>query len=97
MFVGMAIKHCLENVIQLNLDEVKALLYADNTEIRTYALAYLTNVLSEDELEKLLSEYSSAGRYYYNVVTWLDRWLYAPKKLRDSFRKELKVHISSIS
>lgn len=97
MFVGMVLKHCFENAIQLNLDEVKAMLYIDNTEIRTYVLAYLTNILSETELEQLLAEYSSAGGYYYNVITWLDRWLYAPKELQGSFQEELKACILSIS
>jgi hypothetical protein len=41
-------------------------------------------------LSAVLDEYLARGTYYYNVVTWLDRLLYAPEPYGAAFRKELR-------
>jgi hypothetical protein len=45
----------------------------------------------------LLNEYVGRGHYYYNVVTILDRALYTPKILRDSFLKEERQFFENLT
>jgi hypothetical protein len=56
---------------------------------RVLSIYYLSQTLSMDELEKLLENYLARDSYFYNVVTWLDRLLYAPPPLREMFATEL--------
>ncbi len=67
----------------------------ESVEIRIAALAYLVNRLDSKELESLFDEYVSQEHYYYNVVCWLDRILYAPALLRAPFRKKLFGKVKS--
>ncbi len=77
----------------------------DTTEIRIYfrgllddedeprravALHYLSARLNEEELKQLLDESLTKQSYYYNVVAWLDRLLYAPQLLKEMFNRDLK-------
>ncbi|HST40473.1 MAG TPA: hypothetical protein VLK58_13245, partial [Conexibacter sp.] len=43
------------------------------------------------DLDDLLTRYTSARTYYYNVTVLLDRVLFAPPSLRDKTRSELRV------
>jgi HEAT repeat protein len=61
---------------------------------RVRALYYLSKRLQRAELEELLNGYLRKGSYYYNVVTWLDRLLYAPPPLRDMFVRDLEQKAS---
>lgn len=67
----------------------KGLLNDESEILREVAIAYLASRLSGNELEVLLQEYGQSSSYYYNVVTWLDRLLYAPADLRGLFRRQL--------
>jgi hypothetical protein len=57
---------------------MKEFLHADDPSVREAATKRLGAALSRDALEQVLREYT-AGRYYYNVVVWLDRLLYCPE------------------
>ena len=57
---------------------------------RVRALYYFSKRLQSADLEELLKEYIRKETYYYNVVTWLDRLLYAPSPLRDMFARDLE-------
>ncbi len=57
---------------------LKPLLKHETDNIRRFACYYASRVLSKSALKKLLDEYLKEGYYYYNVVTLLDRSLYAP-------------------
>lgn len=65
------------------------LLPNDNEEIRLLGVAYLLRASSDDFLRDVLIGYLSRDTYYYNVVCWLDRVLYAPEPLRTAYRNEL--------
>lgn len=68
----------------------KDLLNVDNTDKRLRGLAVIVKFCGKEELEDLLDEYMVGGAtLYYNVVTWLDRTLYAPGRYGESFKKEL--------
>jgi hypothetical protein len=44
--------------------------------------------LTRPLLTKLLNDYLAGSSYYYNVVTLLDRALYAPAILREAYSRE---------
>lgn len=67
----------------------RGLLGDDSESVRELAVWYLASRLTRDEMEELLREYSGRESYYYNVVAWLDRLLYAPRQLREMFVESL--------
>jgi hypothetical protein len=67
----------------------EALTYNEDPTTRGEAVRYLAKNLSDPKLEAFLGRYVEAGRYFYNVVSWLDRVLYAPDRIRVAFREEL--------
>jgi hypothetical protein len=67
----------------------KIMLRSDDTNKRLRGLAVLVKFFEKTELEGLLDEYMTVSPYYYNVVTWLDKTLYAPGRYGEFFRKEL--------
>lgn len=70
----------------------KDLLRTDNTDKRLRGLAVLLKFCAPTEMEALLDEYMENPPYYYNVVTWLDRLLYAPGRYGESFKTEMQSH-----
>ena len=72
---------------------LEPLLGSKNDNIRIKVLAYFVKRYLEDELVQLLSRYFERSHYYYDVVCWLDRVLYAPPPLKEMFVYELKVKL----
>lgn len=76
------------------LDEAYNLLFSAKEQVRLDTLAYLAHECSRENLETLLDEYPNTQNfYYYNVVSWLDRLLYAPEDLCDVYAAELKQRL----
>lgn len=67
----------------------RVMLSADDTDKRLIGLAILVKFCKKAELEALLDEYMATFPHYYNVVTWIDKTLYAPGRYGEFFRKEL--------
>lgn len=67
----------------------RVMLSADDTDKRLIGIAILVKFCKKAELEALLDEYMATSPHYYNVVTWLDKTLYAPGRYGEFFRKEL--------
>ena len=65
------------------------LLHHESDEIRKLAVFYFTRKLTNKKLEQLLDQYLSSSTYYYNVIHYLDRAIYAPRVLKSSFRWDL--------
>jgi HEAT repeat protein len=86
--VWAVIRHALRSEDRALWPLLKPLLGNENENIRRLVCYYATSVLKKAATEKLLNEYLARGRYFYNVVTLLDRALYAPKLLRTSFIRE---------
>ncbi len=70
------------------------LLTSSSGAVRIRALAYFAKTQSESQLEQLLQSYLAKSSYYYDVVCWLDRFLYAPSLLRAKFRDDLDSYLS---
>jgi hypothetical protein len=67
---------------------LEPLLKADNEDVRRMTAYFAIGSLSRKRLLKLLDAYLSSGIYYYNVVTQLDRALFAPSAFRKKFRDD---------
>lgn len=57
---------------------LEELLAHDQEDLRIAAVVQLRKLLDNQRLEEILRKYSGRGSYFYDVVTWLDRLLYAP-------------------
>lgn len=70
---------------------VYPLLHHQQIEIRSVAIGYLFEQFQRGtiDLEFVLQTYLQSPTYYYNVVTWLDRLLYAPVALRSYYARLL--------
>jgi hypothetical protein len=64
-------------------------LYDDNEKIRKMACAYAVSNFDHFRLGVLLSWYVSPATYYYNVVFYLDRVIYAKPPLNGVFKAEM--------
>jgi len=70
---------------------VSSLLFCDDDEVRVYAVALINKIQTIKENQELLKKYTTKESYYYNVVCWLDRILYAPSPLRKKFEETLQT------
>ncbi len=57
---------------------------------RVRSVYYFSRKLETADLETLLETQFKKETYYYNVIFWLDRLVYAPSPLRELFAAELK-------
>lgn len=70
-------------------ERVESLLGFKDDSIRLAALAWVVERYNAARLETILTAYFERGFYYYNVVCWLDRVLYAPPPLRQFYKQRL--------
>jgi HEAT repeat protein len=69
-------------------------LYSDNEKLRARAVFYMIgHADGRDEQTKLLQDYIASGTYFYSVVTWLDRLIFAPPPFRILFHNDLAGEI----
>ncbi len=73
----------------LDWSEMSTLFCSKNDEIRLLAIAYAVKTWTRQKLVLLLKRYLSGETYYYDVVCWLDRVLYAPGDLAQGYKKKL--------
>jgi len=88
--------HMLEQAIEAltnqpwaDLKPLVTTLISDSSPQKRLVGVRLALCSNDAESERLLREYTSRESYYYNVVAWLDRLLYAPPLLREAFRRQL--------
>jgi HEAT repeat protein len=74
---------------------LELLLKEESDVVRRKAAAFFANKFTEEELKELLGRYMSQSPYYYDVVCWLDKILYAPAQLKGTFVSQLKDELSS--
>lgn len=65
---------------------LESCLHDEDQSKRQIALAFLLKSCSGEELTQLLDRYISGRRYFYNVVCWLDRLLFAPEPVKHVYR-----------
>jgi SOS response regulatory protein OraA/RecX len=70
-------------------DFFQILLDSEDEKERLRAVYYLSKTRTTEELEKVLEATLYKEKYYYNVVTWLDRLLHSPESLKEFFVKKL--------
>jgi hypothetical protein len=76
---------------------LEPLVKSSQETIRVLAVAFAVRRLPTSEIEPLLTDYLTPSSYYYNVVCWLDRILYAPEPLRSAYKSELDSKLSKNS
>jgi len=65
---------------------------ADETGFkRTKAVWFCVKACSPEGLAEMLERYMSRDTYYYYVVCWFDRVLYAPGPLKAMYVRELEA------
>jgi hypothetical protein len=75
-------------------DLFRQLLHVKEENMRARAVFYLqSRVQSTNTLAQILEQCQDSGYYYYDVVTWLDRFLYAPLPFRELFLSDLKKQL----
>jgi hypothetical protein len=85
----MLLKYDLPYKIEI----AEILLKSEIEDRRLDGLSILLSSLNEIELEKFLDDYLSQGTYYYNVVTWLDKCLYAVGAFKDLFKSKMLARL----
>jgi hypothetical protein len=70
-------------------DFFEALLDSEDEKERLRSVYYLSKTRTSEELEAALEANLQKEKYYYNVVTWLDRLLYSPEPLKGFFVRKL--------
>jgi hypothetical protein len=71
-------------------DFLKPYLYTEQDKLRTRVMAYFIFRYDEQQLTDLLTWYTSADIYYFDVVCCFDRMLFAPLYLKSSYRESVK-------
>jgi hypothetical protein len=85
----LAARHLYAYADELPDETLDRLLHHPNEETRRVGVACAVAHYDDSDLKHLLHQYTSGDRYYYNVVFWLDRVLFAPEHLRERTRAEL--------
>jgi hypothetical protein len=67
----------------------EALLNSASDAERLKSIYYFSMWRKREELERMLEAQFNRETYYYNVVTWLDRLLYAPERIKEFFSRDL--------
>ena len=85
-----AISHALAKIDRSDKTAIaKEMLRSRNEAVRIRGVTALLHTFLDNDLRQLLQEYLSLDTYYYDVVTWLDRIIYAPGPFRARYRGEL--------
>jgi HEAT repeat protein len=72
------------------------LLNNESEKNRERAIYYLSRRMNEVELRALLEECLHRESYYYNIVAWLDRLLYAPSFLKEMYLRGLQENVFKV-
>jgi hypothetical protein len=68
---------------------LEELLSHEDGSVRVVALGQLWRRVDRDALEAVLRKYIDQGTYFYDVVAWLDRLIYAPEPVSAYYQMEL--------
>ena len=79
----------LNHKTERKLEIAQGLFKSGSGDLRVESLAIVVNQGDTPALEKLLDEYIAQESYYYNIVTWLDRYLYSKGKYLQFYKTKL--------
>ncbi|MBZ5656589.1 MAG: DUF4062 domain-containing protein [Acidobacteriia bacterium] len=68
----------------------EASLDSENEMSRVRSVYYFARHRKREDLEEMLEDQHHKAKYYYNVVTWLDRLLFSPAPLSEFFNRDLE-------
>lgn len=88
-----ALAYCLAKKIKINEEKVISMLHLKDDNVRKHAVVYLIANNSRYKLSRIQKNYYESQTYFYNVVSYLDIFLYAPRKYKQIFFNELKNQI----
>jgi hypothetical protein len=83
--VEMLSKHESSQKVEI----AKTLFNSKKDKCRLEGLAIVSRYCDDNELETLLNNYVSQSSYYYNIVTWLDRYLYSKGRYLNFYKSKL--------
>lgn len=89
-----ALKYLAQSDSLLCSDIGRHFLTSETDSLRVLGVALLVKNMSPDQLISVLNGYSEQESYFYNVVTWFDRVLYAPGYLGEKFKSHLLNKLS---
>jgi hypothetical protein len=70
-------------------------LHSDNEKLRNRAVFYMiSHSEGKDQSIKYLEDYIASPTYFYSVVTWLDRLIFAPPPFRILFLDDLSAQVT---
>jgi hypothetical protein len=69
-------------------EAIQPMLSNNDENIRRFACLYVTKIFSRRQQLIILAKYTMQGQYFYNVVTLLDRALFAPPAMASIFAEE---------
>ncbi|MEP7309150.1 MAG: hypothetical protein ABJA98_26905 [Acidobacteriota bacterium] len=75
---------------------LRTLLMHHNADIRVVAVAELHSRVEKTSLVDFIREYVTQPTYYYNVVVWLDRLVYAPPIADTFYQNKLRGRFPSL-
>jgi hypothetical protein len=87
--VAQSIKHIWKDDLRKTRPVLEPLLKNRNDEIRKKAISYFVDKMSRKKLEIMLNQNLERTTYYYNIIHWLDKAIYAPKIVKASLLKNL--------
>ena len=87
--IKLCFNYAVENEIVIDEETLFNRLHSKSDGERKLAVAYLLKKNTrKNKFESILNKYMGTS-YYYNVVSWIDQILYAPKAIKECGRKEL--------
>ena len=75
---------------EANSEFLRRYLYDQRDAIRNRVMVFFITVRDKEALQELLTGYTQAETYYYDVVCCFDRQLYAPPPLARAYMSRLK-------
>lgn len=87
--VIQALEHIRNHDLRKGRRILEPLLDNKKDDIRKLALSYFIHKMRRHQLEEMLNHYLRRGMYYYNIVHWLDKVLYAPRIIRPQLLRRL--------
>lgn len=94
LLVKQSVKSMLSNRDDIDFSQIKNFLFHQSDLTREAAIYVASEILTQDELGELLDEYIDNRQYFYNVVTWFDRFLYSPDYLSTYYMLKLKNELN---
>jgi len=94
----LAVESILGEDSNENRQYMEGQLRNEKEALRLLALAYFGRLYTDQkQFEELLTRYIQSPPYYYNVVVWLDRLLYAPDPFRTAYKDQLDSQLKVTS